>query len=79
MVYNEVFMVFILKHAYKTAFKTLDKGLLEFVGPYGLTSISYFVAKELKKIHTGEVYYYAYFMLIFLFINVTNIHNIFYK
>ena len=59
-----------LNIAYKTIFKSLDKGLLEMFGPHGITSILFFGASRMKRMQTGEVYYYAYLMITFLLISL---------
>lgn len=78
-IYNEFIVMFGFKQGYNTTFKTIDKGLLEIFGPYGITVALFNSAKELKKMHVGQAYYYAYFMLFFLIVSVISIHAIIYQ
>ena len=63
-----------MKWAYKRIFSLQDKGMLELFGPLGLSFISFQLAFELKKIQLGRVYYYAYFMLMFLFLSLLSLN-----
>lgn len=56
--------------AYTTIFRSLDKGLLELFGPYGLSYVLFSGAQKMKRMQIGEVYYYAYLMMMFLLISV---------
>ena len=78
-IYNEFIVMFGFKHGYNTTFKTLDKGLLEMFGPNGISIALYKCANELRKMHSGQVYYYAYFMLLFLMVNIIAIHSVIYQ
>lgn len=78
-IYNEFIVLFGFKHGYLTTFKSLDKGLLEVFGPYGLSKAVFFSAAELRKMHVGEAYYYAYFMIFFLIIHLITMHSIIYQ
>jgi len=78
-IYNEFIVMFGFKHGYNTTFTTLDKGLLEMFGPHGISIALYNSAYELKKMHVGQAYYYAYFMLFFLIVSVVAIHSVIYQ
>ena len=54
--------------AKKTTFQTLDQNLLECFGPSGISQGLFWIAKEFKQFQVGQVYYYGYLMVIFLFI-----------
>ena len=56
--------------AYTTIFCSLDKGVLELFGPYGISYVLFSSARSLKRMHVGEVYYYAYLMLMFILVSV---------
>ena len=77
-IYNEYIVMFTLSQGYKATFKSLDKGLLEIFGPYGISIALFKSANELKKMHVGQAYYYAYFMLFFLIISVLTLHTLIY-
>ncbi len=69
-IYNEIINRPILNLAYKTIFKSLDKGLLELFGPYGTSFALFFGASQMKRMQLGEAYYYAYLMIAFLLISL---------
>jgi proton-translocating NADH-quinone oxidoreductase chain L len=69
-IYNEFMIVFGLIQGNKTTFKTLDKGLFEVFGPYGLSKGLFRVSQEIKKMHVGQVYYYGYCMLFVLIMTI---------
>ena len=78
-IYNEFIVKFLFSQGYKATFKALDKGLLEIFGPRGISYVLFNTAYELRKMHVGQAYYYAYFMVIFLIINVLTLHSIVYS
>lgn len=65
-IYNELINRPLLNLAYKTIFKSLDKGILELFGPYGTSYVLFLGAAKMKRMQLGEVYYYAYLMITFL-------------
>ena len=67
-IYNEIINRPTLKFAYETIFKSLDKGVFELFGPYGLSFYLFFGAARLKRMQLGRAYYYAYLMIAFLLI-----------
>lgn len=67
-IYNELINRPLLNMAYKTIFKSLDKGLLELFGPYGSSFALFFGAAKMKRMQLGGAYYYAYLMIAFLLI-----------
>jgi hypothetical protein len=56
--------------AYTTIFRSLDKGLLELFGPYGISYVLFASAHKLKRMQLGEVYYYAYLILMFVLVSI---------
>ena len=56
--------------AYNTIFVSLDKGFLELFGPYGISSVLFSSASKMKRMQVGAVYYYAYLMLMFIFVSL---------
>jgi len=54
--------------AYTTMYRSLDKGVLELFGPYGISYLLFSGAQKMKRMQLGEVYYYAYLMIMFLLI-----------
>jgi len=73
LVYNEIINRSLLKLAYSHIFSLQDKGILELFGPLGLSFIAFNTAFKLKKMQMGRIYYYAYFMLMFLFIGLISL------
>ena len=71
--------MFGFNHGYNTTFKSFDKGFFEIFGPYGISMSLFNSASELKKMHVGQAYYYAYFMLFFLIVNIIAIHSVIYQ
>jgi NADH-ubiquinone oxidoreductase chain 5 len=69
-VYNELLNRPLLKIAYTTIFRCLDKGLLELFGPYGISYVLFSGANKMKEMQIGAVYYYAYLMVMFIFISI---------
>jgi len=68
-IYNFYIVQSILKFGYNVSFKTLDKGFIELLGPYGLTKSISLVTNKYLKLQSGYLYHYAFSMvfgLIFL-------------
>ena len=78
VVYNEIINRFVVKMAYSTIFRLLDKGVIEFFGPYGFSSILFLGAQKMKRMQIGEVYYYAYLMIMFILISIIALNYIVY-
>jgi len=49
---------------YVSSFKTLDRGIVEIFGPYGLTLLIGSLSKEISRLQSGFIYHYAFVMLI---------------
>jgi len=68
-VYNEFLAFLALRFGYEISFKTLDKGAIEILGPYGAIQLfgsrnpQSFIA-QISNIQSGLVYHYALVMLI---------------
>lgn len=65
-VYNRFVNQPLLEFAYKTVFRFLDKGLLEFIGPTSAGRIISKVGFHITRAQTGKVYDYALFRLVTL-------------
>jgi len=63
-IYNEWFGLYSLLFSFETSYKIIDRGLVEKVGPYGLSTVINSQAKKFKPFHLGNVY--IYFIVIFL-------------
>nr|YP_684395.1 NADH dehydrogenase subunit 5 [Oltmannsiellopsis viridis]ABC96353.1 NADH dehydrogenase subunit 5 [Oltmannsiellopsis viridis] len=62
-VYNDVIGYPALKLGYHTTFKAIDKGILELIGPLGISKTVATLIVKLSRIQSGFVYHYAVIML----------------
>ena len=63
-VYNDFLVRKALSFGYEVSFKTLDKGVIEILGPYGISQTFQKLSRQMSKIQSGFVYHYALSMLI---------------
>jgi len=63
-VYNDYLAHPSLSFGYEVSFKTLDKGAIEILGPYGIAHTMRQLVKQVSSIQSGFVYHYALIMLI---------------
>jgi NADH-ubiquinone oxidoreductase chain 5 len=63
-IYYELINQNILNISYNISYKLVDKGIIEFFGPYGLLFIFSNWSKRIIKIQTGFIFHYS--LLIFL-------------
>ena len=70
-VYNSFVIAPILWFGYEVSFKTLDKGIFEILGPFGIGRTVRRLASQMSAIQTGFVYHYALVMLIGLTVFMT--------
>ena len=63
-VYNDFVVQKALSFGYEVSFKTLDKGIIEILGPYGISQTFQKLSRQMSKIQSGFVYHYALSMLI---------------
>jgi hypothetical protein len=61
---------------YYLFYRLIDKGIIEFVGPFGIVSTANHVMNMQKNIQTGLIYHYSGYMLLFLFISVHVIYEV---
>lgn len=71
-VYNEYISQSLLKTAYQQTYQNMDRGLLEFLGPQGISTQVYLYTNKITSISLGFVYHFLFLFLgaiaIFLFI-----------
>jgi NADH-ubiquinone oxidoreductase chain 5 len=77
LIYNKVINLPILRFGYHFIFKLLDKGIFEHMGPLFFSTSTYNISTFIKKMQTGFVYRYGYFMLMFFMINIIFIDLVF--
>jgi NADH-ubiquinone oxidoreductase chain 5 len=63
-VYNESINQFVLYLGYNGTYKVIDRGFIEFFGPFGLSSLFYNKLFNILRIQTGLIYHYTFIMLI---------------
>eukprot|EP00003_Mantamonas_plastica_P007285 TRINITY_DN16102_c0_g1_i1.p1 TRINITY_DN16102_c0_g1~~TRINITY_DN16102_c0_g1_i1.p1 ORF type:complete len:681 (+),score=-417.05 TRINITY_DN16102_c0_g1_i1:1170-3212(+) len=63
-VYNEYIAQKLLFFGYNVSFKTLDRGVVEVLGPYGLAQTVTRFSERVSKLQTGYIYNYAFIMLL---------------
>lgn len=68
--YNSLISSSILYSSYNWFFKLIDRGLLEIIGPLGLTRQVYFLSSIISKLQTGYIYHYIFVILLSLIIIV---------
>ncbi len=63
-VYNETFNQNLIKIGYHFTYKKVDRGIIEILGPYGLTQITKKASFQLVSLHTGIFYHSAFVIVI---------------
>ena len=63
-IYNEFFAIPLLRAAYQTTYKTIDKGFVEITGPKASILISRTAGKYINELMSGYTYHYAFSMLL---------------
>jgi NADH-ubiquinone oxidoreductase chain 5 len=61
---NEYITQYLLSFGYHISYKTIDRGLIEILGPMGLSNLVSKKAFYLHKLQTGFLYHYAFLMLL---------------
>jgi NADH-ubiquinone oxidoreductase chain 5 len=67
--YHYFIVTAILKGGYHLFYKTIDKGFLEYIGPYGIFSLCKFTYKQIRNLHNGYIITYI-FLILFYFFNI---------
>lgn len=70
-IYNEFVVQKSLDFGYNIGFKTLDRGIIEVIGPYGLVNSISSLTKRINSLQTGYIYHYGFIMFIGLIIFVS--------
>jgi len=63
-VYNEYIGQFFFTIGYTLTYKTIDRGIVEILGPMGLSSIIAKKAFFISKLQTNYLYHYTFFLLV---------------
>lgn len=64
--YSRFVVLPILNFGLQTSFKTLDRGFIELLGPYGFTKLIPLWASVLKTLQSGHLTHYAFYFSMFL-------------
>jgi NADH-ubiquinone oxidoreductase chain 5 len=64
-IYNNFIVKPIFLWGHNVSYKILDKGLLEVVGPIGLSSGIKYISTVFSRLQSGQVYNYAFTIIIF--------------
>lgn len=65
-IYNEFIVQKAFDFGYNISFKILDRGLIEVIGPFGLTNTILVFTKRMSTLQSGYIYHYAFIMFISL-------------
>ena len=63
-IYNEYVVQFFLRFSYHISYKTIDRGIIEVLGPMGLSRLVYKNSNFINNTQTGYLYHYALSILI---------------
>jgi len=63
---NEIISQSILFTGYNVTYKNIDKGLIEFLGPKGLSTFIYNQSFSFNKLQSGYIYHYAFVIILSL-------------
>jgi len=74
--YNEFLIQNIISFGYQVSYKSIDRGVIEILGPYGISNLVFSVAFNLNKLHTGYIYHYAIYMIFNLIFIVVFIFSV---
>lgn len=77
LIYNKYIVNFILKLGGQTT-KSLDKGSVEYLGPYGLERLLLNVSNNINSLSTGVVTTYALYILMGLIFYITSLYFSYY-
>jgi hypothetical protein len=59
-----------MNFGYSVSFKLLDRGLIELLGPNGISTNIYSKSSKINRIQTGFLFHYILTSLLFLFIGL---------
>ncbi len=65
-IYNENISQFFFKISYRNIYQNIDRGILEFFGPYGLSIQIYKYSKDFFSISLNSIYHYLFLSLGFI-------------
>jgi NADH-ubiquinone oxidoreductase chain 5 len=72
-VYHEFISQSALSFGYHTTYKAIDRGIIEILGPYGISNSVQNQSKKMAEVQTGYLYHYAFVMLVGVTVLITMI------
>lgn len=63
-IYNDFIVQKFLDFGYNISFKTLDRGIIEVIGPYGIVKTISNLTRIITNLQSGYIYHYAFIMFI---------------
>lgn len=64
IIYNKYIVGSVLNFGYSVTFKSLDRGVIELIGPTGIVRTFSVVSKQVSNLQSGYLYNYVFIMLI---------------
>lgn len=62
--YNRLIVTTLLNFGYLVSFKTLDRGFIEFIGPFGIPKLIYKQSQIFGLLQSGQITHYLFFMIL---------------
>lgn len=56
----------LFKFGYLISYRVIDRGLLEILGPSGLSAILRYLSQRLSRLQSGEIFNYALIFIVFV-------------
>ena len=72
-VYNEYINQSVLNLGYQISYKIIDRGMIENLGPYGLSNLFYNRGFNVLKFQTGLLYHYTFVLLVGAVLLITSL------
>ena len=63
-VYTEFIIAPSLHHGYHTTYKMVDRGMIEILGPHGISQLLYLKASSMSRFQSGHLYHYTLMMIL---------------
>jgi proton-translocating NADH-quinone oxidoreductase chain L len=68
--YNQIISQNVLKQGYFLTYKNLDRGIIELLGPTGITNLIYNVQNDIKFLQSGNIYHYLFIFTLVIIISL---------
>nr|AVK39541.1 NADH dehydrogenase subunit 5 [Paralemanea sp.] len=70
-IYNDFVVVPLMSFGYKVTFKSLDRGVIELLGPVGTSHLVRLLARRSALVQTGQLHHYIFFIVTGCFVLFT--------